>query len=65
MIQNQKPSRQGKSFFNRRAVIVGTCVLIGLLVSLPFKKILLGVAVGLAAGYVLEAWTPLLRGKLK
>ncbi len=61
MIQNQKPSRQGKSFFNRRAVIVGSCVLIGLLVSLPFKKILLGVAVG----YVLEAWTPLLRGKLK
>ena len=50
MIQNQKPSRQGKSFFNRRAVIVGSCVLIGLLVSLPFKKILLGVAVGLAVG---------------
>ncbi|MGQ5377195.1 Tat pathway signal protein [Lacticaseibacillus paracasei] len=64
MSQKNKSKKQGQGFFNRRSVIVGTCVLLGLLISLPFKQILLGVAIGLAVGYVLEAWTPLLRGKL-
>ncbi|WP_225047818.1 Tat pathway signal protein [Lacticaseibacillus kribbianus] len=49
------------SSVTRKSLIVGTCVLIGLLVSLPFKKILLGVAVGLAVGYILEAYTPLFK----
>ncbi|WP_262316405.1 Tat pathway signal protein [Lacticaseibacillus parakribbianus] len=47
----------------RKSLIVGTCVLLGLLISLPFKKILLGVAVGLAVGYILEAYTPLFKKK--
>lgn len=44
---------------NRKSVIVGTCVLIGLLIGWPLHQILLGVAIGLAVGYMLEAWTPL------
>ncbi|MDN6594663.1 MAG: Tat pathway signal protein, partial [Lacticaseibacillus paracasei] len=48
MSQNNKSKKQGQRFFNRRSIIVGTCVLLGLLISLPFKQILLGVAIGLA-----------------
>ncbi|EPC72338.1 hypothetical protein Lpp41_09494, partial [Lacticaseibacillus paracasei subsp. paracasei Lpp41] len=51
MSQNNKSKKQGQGFFNRRSIIVGTCVLLGLLISLSFKQILLGVAIGLAVGY--------------
>lgn len=49
---------------SRRSLIVGTCVLIGLILGLIFgRRILLGVAIGLAVGYVIEAWTPLFKQK--
>ncbi|MFD1432842.1 Tat pathway signal protein [Lacticaseibacillus yichunensis] len=50
-------------FFSRRSVIVGTTTLIGLVVGLLTKHLLLGVAIGLAVGYILEAWTPLFKQK--
>lgn len=48
---------------SRRSLIIGTCVLIGLFISLPFRRPLLGVALGLASGSIIAAWTPWFKGR--